>query len=127
MKTDSTQATEVKAVLDELIHSASNAHLDILTTLYHEDMKIYLLDPSRELHVMGKLGFIEHLTELMKSGNAPSTWAKYHIVEADEKRGHVVISRKVNLTGEEQLITLSIDFIFEDGRWQITKEIIYTV
>ena len=127
MKSDSPQAVEVKKVLDELINLASSAHFDILETLYHDDMNIYMLDPNRELHIMDKRGFINHLTESTKDGNFPSTWAKYHLVEADEKHGHVVISRKVNLTGEEQLITLSIDFVYESNRWQITREMIFAV
>lgn len=125
MSPDSPQAQEVKQSLDALIHSASNAHFDILETLYHDHMKIYMLDPNRDLHIMEKRGFIDHLTESLKEGKHPSTWAKYHVVEADEKYGHVVISRKVNLTGEEQLITLSIDFVYESGRWQITREMIF--
>ncbi|GAA0410426.1 hypothetical protein GCM10009133_18710 [Cocleimonas flava] len=126
MTPNSAQAQTVKETLDSLIHAASSAHLEILETLYHNDMKIYMLAGSDQLHIMNKPDFIAHLKESMKDGNTPSTWANYHLVEADETYGHVIISRKVNLTGEEKIITLSIDFIFEDGRWQITREVIYT-
>ncbi|WP_256367499.1 hypothetical protein [Ruegeria sp. THAF33] len=36
------------------------------------------------------------------------------------------IRRKNNVTNRKQLVTLSIDFVFEDGRWQITREVIMT-
>lgn len=125
MTPDSVQAKQVKQTVDNLIHSASKAQFDILDSLYHDDMNIYMLDGDSNLHIMDKPGFTSHIKNSTKDGNLPSTWAKYHIVEADESNGHVVISRKVNLTGEESIITLSIDFIFEDDRWQITREVIF--
>ena len=121
------EATAIKETLDNLIHSAANAHLDILETLYHEDMAIQMLDENNELHQMGKRDFIEFLKLSLKDGNVPSTWAKYHLVEANEKNGHILISRRINLGGgKEHEITLSIDFIFESARWQITREVIFT-
>lgn len=127
MSPDSPQAAEVKDTLDRLIHSASNSDFDILEIVYHDQMKIYMLDGNYELHTMGKKGFIEHVTSSTEAATAANVWAKYHSVEADERNGHVVISRKVNLTGVVQIVTLSIDFVYEDGRWQITREVIYAV
>ncbi|MGQ7845184.1 hypothetical protein ACUNV4_11955 [Granulosicoccus sp. 3-233] len=51
-------------------------------------------------------------------------WAQYHLVEADDTRGHILISRRNNVTGRRQLLTLSIDFVLEDDRWQISREVI---
>jgi len=51
--------------IDKLIDCASRGKLDILETLYHDDMKIYM--------------------------------------------------------------SLSIDFVFEDDRWQITREVIFAI
>ena len=127
MNANPTQVKVIKETLDNLIHSASNAHLDILETLYHDDMKIYMFDKNHDLHQMSKRDFIDYLKLSSGENNTPSTWAKYHIVEADEKNGHVLIDRKVNLGGGEQLdVTLSIDFVFESGRWQITREVIFS-
>lgn len=125
MTPNSPQSTEVKAALDKLIHSVSNEQFEILDAIYHQSMKIYMLDGNDDLTQMDKTGFMNHVSEATKSAEEPHTWAKYHLVEADETNGHVIISRRVNLTGELQTITLSIDFVFEDGRWQITREIIF--
>lgn len=130
MTPNSPQAAEVKAEIDKLIDHASRGELDILETLYHDDMNIYMLGgggEDTELQIIDKPGFIAHLNDTIKGGDFPSTWAKFHIVEADEKNGHVVISRKTNLGTEGKVISLSIDFVFEDGRWQITREVIFTV
>ena len=120
----SPKAQELKAELDKLIDAASNFEFDILKTIYHDDMKIYMIGEDNELHISDKAGFIDHVTKATEAAVKPNIWAKYHSVEADDTNGHIVISRKVNLTGTERLVTLSIDFVFEDSRWQITREII---
>lgn len=127
MSPDSPQAVEVKKTLDCLIDSASNSDFSILEVTYHDQMKIFMLDGNYDLHIMDKKGFVDHVTQSTEASAAPNMWAEYHSVEANETNGHVIISRKVNLTGVEQIVTLSIDFVFEDGRWQITREVIYAV
>lgn len=130
MEANSPQAAEIKAEIDKLIDHVSRGELDILETLYHDDMKIYMLNKggeNTELQIIDKSGFIAHLNDTIKGGNFPNTWARFHVVEADQKNGHVVISRKTNLGTEGKVISLSIDFIFEDGRWQITREVIFAI
>lgn len=124
LRSDSPQATEVKAALDELIASASASEFDILDRIYHDNMQIFMLGEDGEVQRNDKAGFIRHVTESTEAAIEPNIWAKYHSVEANETQGHVVISRRVNLTGSEKIVTLSIDFVHEDGRWQITREII---
>lgn len=126
MTPNSLHAVEVKTTLDKLIHSVTDQVFDILESTYHENMRIYMMAGNDVLHQMNKVAFKNHIAESIKSTDAPSVWANYHLVEADEKNGHVIISRKVNLTGIEQVVTLSIDFIYEDNRWQITREVIFT-
>ncbi|MEM9605174.1 MAG: hypothetical protein AAGA11_20090 [Pseudomonadota bacterium] len=127
MTTDSAQARDIKSALDELIHSAANSHLEILESLYHRDMTVHMLAPDNSLHTFDKPGFITQMQKTLETNGPPDSWAKYHTVDATAGRGHVLISRRVNLTGDEvSLITLSIDFVFEDGRWQIIREVIFT-
>lgn len=125
MTPDSPQALEVRVALDELIHSASNFDFTILELIYHDEMSIYLIDGNLDLHRMDKAGFIEQVIQGTESAETPNIWAKFHLVEADDTNGHVIISRKVNLTGKEQIVTLSIDLVYEDDRWQIIREVIF--
>lgn len=125
MKTNSSQAAQVKSSIDKLILSATNKDFDILESIYHDSMTIYMLDGNNDLHQMNKAQFKDHVTASTNAAEVPQDWAKYHLVEADETNGHVIISRKVNLTGELQIVTLSIDLIFEEDRWQITREVIF--
>ncbi|NIA71320.1 nuclear transport factor 2 family protein [Pelagibius litoralis] len=124
LSSDSPQAAEVKAALDELIASATAGEFDILERIYHDDMRIYMFGADGAVQFNDKSGFIKHVTESTEAAVEPNNWAKYHSIEANESEGHVVISRKVNLTGSEQIVTLSIDFVLEDGRWQILREVI---
>ena len=126
MTPNSPQAADVKAAIDGLIHSASTFDFSVLERIYHDDMKIFMMGPEGSVNQSDKAGFIKHVTDKTNETGTPDTWSKFHLVEADERNGHVVISRKVNLTGEMQIVTLSIDLIFEDGRWQITREVIAT-
>lgn len=126
MTPNSSQTAEVKAAIDGLIHSASNYDFSVLERIYHDDMKIFMIGPEGAMNQSDKAGFIKHVTDKTNEAETPHIWSKYHLVEADEHCGHVVISRKVNLTGEMQIVTLSIDLIFEDDRWQITREVICT-
>ncbi|MEX0349205.1 MAG: hypothetical protein AB3N15_07235 [Paracoccaceae bacterium] len=126
MTTDHPQATAVKATLDDLIAGVSGHALDVLERTYHEDMQIYLMMGSETLVRNDKPGFMAHIQEVMGDAVDHNVWARYHLVEADDTNGHILISRKNNLTGQEEIITLSIDFVFEDGRWQIIREVILT-
>lgn len=126
MTPNSPQAAAVKSALDDLIQSATHADFGILDKMYHADMRIYMFGPDGQLHVSDKTAFTQHVKKSAEGAKPPSDWAKYHLVEADETRGHVLISRKVDLTGTLQIVTLSIDFVFEDGRWQIIREVIFT-
>lgn len=125
MTPDSSQAVAVKARINELITGVSNSDFGILDDIYHADMRIYMLNGPDALSVSNKAQFTDHVRTSTEASEAPNMWAKFHLVQADAGNGHVLISRKVNLTGTEETVTLSIDLVFESGRWQITREVIF--
>lgn len=124
MSPDTPAAADVRSTIEGLIASAGKNDLSVLDGLYHEDMQIFMLGANGAVQTANKAQFIAQLTEIAANGNMPDTWADFHHVEADDTHGHVVISRKVNLGGGDGIITLSIDLIHQDGRWQITREVI---
>lgn len=119
-------AASVQETLDGLIHGVSGHSFEVLNNLYHRDMQTYLLLNDGTLMRNDKSGFMAFIKENMGALKDDNPWVKYHLVEADDTHGHIVVSRKNNATGRYQLISLSIDLVFEDGRWQITREIIMT-
>lgn len=126
LSTDHPNASAVKATLDALISGVSGHSFEVLDKTYHRDMQTYLLVDGGVLMQNDKIGFMDHVKSAMGQMTDHDPWAHYHLVEADETTGHVLISRKNNVTNRKQLVTLSIDFVFEDGRWQITREVIMT-
>ncbi|WP_394199246.1 hypothetical protein [Litoreibacter albidus] len=126
MTEEHTNATAVKETLDGLIHGVSGHSFEVLDSLYHRDMRTYLLLNDGTLMRSDKKGFMAFIKNNMGALKDDDPWVKYHLVEADDTHGHIVVSRKNDATGRYQLISLSIDFVFEDGRWQITREVIMT-
>lgn len=118
------KAVTLKAALDSLIHAASHSDVDMLDRIYHQDMKILMLTPDGSLNVSDKAAFMDFIKAAMGGEDKPNTWAKYHSVSVEGDTGHIFLSRRNNLMGAERHITLSIDFVFEDDRWQITREVI---
>lgn len=119
-------ASVVKKTLDGLIHGVSGHSFEVLDNLYHRDMQTYVLLNDGTLMRNDKNGFMAFIKHNMGALKDDNPWVKYHLVEADDTHGHIVVSRKNDATGRYQLISLSIDFVLEDGRWQITREIIMT-
>lgn len=126
MTDDHINATAVKAALHGLIHGVSGHSFDVLDNLYHRNMRTYVLLNDGTLVRHDKNGFMELVKHNMGALKDDDPWVKYHLVEADDEHGHIVVSRKNDATGRYQLISLSIDFVFEDDRWQIIREIIMT-
>ncbi|MEX0303288.1 MAG: hypothetical protein AB3N24_12780 [Leisingera sp.] len=126
MTEDHANASAVKETLDGLIHGVSGHSFEVLDNLYHRDMQTYVLLNNGTLMRNDKKGFMEFIKNNMGALKDDNPWVKYHLVEADDTHGHIVVSRKNGATGRYQLISLSIDFVLEGGRWQITREIIMT-
>lgn len=126
MTTDAPQVAEIKAAIERLMNSAKNGEIEFLEEIYHEHMRIYMINGDNEVMEMNKPMFIAHIKKAVEAGEGVNTWAKFHKIEANENAGHVLISRKVNLTGTEKMITLSIDLVRAEKRWQIIRETIFT-
>ena len=126
MTPDHPNVPAVKATLDELINAVSGHSFNELDQTYHKDMRTYLLLEDGGFVQNDKPGFMEYVQAAMRLEEDHCPWAEYHLVEASDTRGHILISRKNKVTKRTQLVTLSIDFIFEGGRWQIIREVIMT-
>lgn len=126
MTPDHPNAASVKATLDALMSGVSGHSFEVLDQIYHADMQTYLLVEGGQLIRNDKPGFMQHVKDAMAQMKDPNPWAHYHLVEANDTHGHVLVSRKNNVTNRKQLVTLSIDFVRENDRWQITREVIMT-
>ncbi|WP_136660205.1 hypothetical protein [Nitratireductor sp. XY-223] len=123
--TDARQA-EIRATIDALIIAGTTSDLGGLDRIYHDNMNIVMIDTDGNLTRADKPTFIAMLKEMVdQSDGAANDWAEYNVVEASGDAGHVLITRKVNLGGDDRILVLSIDLVFENDRWQVTREVIF--
>ncbi|EGQ7996630.1 hypothetical protein D8T51_22340 [Vibrio vulnificus] len=115
----------IKSKMTELMDSATHYDLNTLDSIYHRDMKILMIDAEGHLTHSDKPGFISMFNTMKKQGVPVNTWAQYNDISVDGDKAHVLITRKNKLAGYNSLLVLSIDFIFEDDRWQIVREVIF--
>lgn len=116
----------VRETIERLIDAGTTSDLSALKNIYHDSMRIYMIDTDHNLMQHDKSGFIEMLQGMVASNNGkPNKWAKYNSITADGDHGHVLITRKVAFGDDDRILVLSIDLLFEDDRWQVTREVIF--
>lgn len=117
---------EVRATIEALIDAGVTANVDGLDRIYHRDMKILMVDPAGALNGHDKTSFMAMLKSSIAGTNPDDhRWAQFHSVEADGNLGHVAITRKVPIGGQNMILNLSIDLIFDDNCWQVIREVIF--
>ncbi|QFT55897.1 hypothetical protein [Microbulbifer sp. THAF38] len=119
-------AKEIEAFIDYLVQAGVHYRVDELESVYHRDMQVYMLDESDQLTVADKTAFIDLFKQKRDAGELPlNGWTKIHHVAANNNSALVIFSRRNNLSGQERKLRLGIDLIYEDGRWQVIREIIF--
>ncbi len=112
------------AKVQDLMKFGTSANMVELDKIYHEDIVVMDLNIDGRLVTLHKKDFMAMLKEAFKDKiSEEHLWAKIHSLTVDGDKGHVLISRKIPVGGPKMHIELSIDFIFEDGRWQVTREV----
>lgn len=117
----------IKNTIQALIEAGTSFDTDQLELIYHKDLQVIMIDEAGNKMIADKAAFKELFDTKRKNGEAPlNTWAEFNHVEGDEEKGHVIVSRKVQLTEEERKLVLSIDLVWEDDRWQVIREVIFS-
>ena len=116
-----TQTKEgIRKTIESLIATATTFDVEKLDEIYHDSLHVLMIDASGQT-------FKDLFQSKRDNGDEPlNTWAEFIHIECNQTNGHAVLRRKVNLTRTEQKIALSIDLIWEDSRWQVTREVIFT-
>ncbi|MDO6732363.1 nuclear transport factor 2 family protein [Marinovum sp. 2_MG-2023] len=117
---------QVRQAVDELIETATSYDVDALERIYHDDLHVIMIDHEHNLNTANKEAF-KGLFASKRAANDPpmNTWAKYHSIDVSGDTAHVLLSRKNDLNGTDMDLTLSIDLVFQDNRWQVKREVIF--
>lgn len=126
MKDDDSRVAEVRNAIDALIQTATNYDVDVLERIYHDDLKVIMIDTNHNVNTANKSTFTDLFKSKRDAGDPPmNTWAKYHQINVDGDNAHVLLSRKNDLSGQNMDLILSIDLVHEDNRWQVMREVIF--
>ena len=123
------EKTEVglKKAIGRLITPDANFGINDLDSIYHEDMVVVMIDEKDNKAVFYKEKFKHMIAKKLNTKDGQdNTWVKFHHTEIMGDKAFMVMTRKVNITGEKRKLQVSLDFVWEDMRWQITKENIYS-
>jgi ketosteroid isomerase-like protein len=121
--TERTEAA-LRARIEELMKAGVSADMETLDGIYHDDIVVMDLSIDGRLVTLHKKDFMALLEQTFKDENPEDhMWARIHSVTVSGDRGHVLISRKIPVGGPNMKIDLSIDFVFQDGRWQVIREV----
>ena len=125
--TDTTKAKEqVRQAIDDLIQTATSYDVDTLERIYHDDLHVVMIDTDHNLNTANKDAFKALFASKRDAGDPPmNTWAKFHSIDVTGDTSHVVLSRKNDLSGTNMDLTLSIDLVHQDDRWQVLREVIF--
>lgn len=126
MTTESTEVQKVRQAIDDLIQTATTYDIKTLERIYHDTLHVVMIDNEYNVNTANKEAFKGLFASKRDAGDPPmNTWAKFHSIEVEASKAHVLLSRKNDLSGTNMDLTLSIDLIHEDGRWQVTREVIF--
>lgn len=126
MTLDSTPEADVRQAMDDLIQTATTYDVATLERIYHDRLHVVMIDHEGNLTTANKEGFKALFASKRDAGDPPmNTWANFHRIDVTGDAAHVVVSRKNDLSGVNMDLTLSIDLVREDDRWQVLREVIF--
>lgn len=125
MSVEQTPAEEVKGTIERLIQAGTTFDLDTLEQIYHDDLKVFMMDDQGQTMVADKT-VIKAMFQSKRDNNEPTlnTWADIHNIDVSQDKAHVLISRKAKFMAQEQLYVLSIDLIKTAENWQVLREVV---
>lgn len=117
----------LKKAINRLIKPGENFGMTTLDSIYHDDMIVIMIDQNDNKSIFRKDAFKKLIaSKLDGEERTNNTWAKFVHIEVNQDKGHIVVKRRVNLTEEKSELTVILDFIWKDNRWQIIREVILT-
>lgn len=126
MSEKSQYTAAVKQVINDLISAGTSFDIDQLEHIYHDDLQVLMITEDGNITEANKGGFKDMFrSKLDAGGPALNTWADFNHIQANDQNAHVLVRRKVKLMEDEQDLTLSIDLVHEDYRWQVIREVIF--
>jgi|GEM_PF-342280 len=113
----------LKKSIEKLIAPDDDYGIEDLDAIYHKDMIVILIDHLDNKKLFRKDEFMSMIAKKVEEKDEEdNTWVQFHHIDVTDDKGLIIMKRKVNLTGKKSQLHASIDFVWEDNRWQIIRE-----
>ncbi len=114
----------LKQAIESLIKAGTVFDTEQLELIYHENLKVFMVDDKGQSAMLDKKTVKSMFQSKRENGDTPlNNWVEFSHIEVDGDLGHAIVIRKVDLTGVEQKFVFSIELIWEENRWQVTREV----
>jgi ketosteroid isomerase-like protein len=115
----------LKQAIENVIKAGTTFDIEQLEHVYHENLKVILVGQNGLNGILDKQSVKGMFQAKRDNGDTPlNDWAEFNHIEANGDLGHVIVTRKVNLTGVEQRFVFSIDLVKNEDGWLVTKEVV---
>ena len=115
----------LKKVINRLIEPDEDFGIATLDAIYHDDMIVVMIDENDHKSIFRKEAFKKLIASKLEGDErTKNTWAKFIHIEVNKDNGHIVVKRRINLTNRINELTVILDFLWFNNRWQIIRETI---
>jgi hypothetical protein len=121
--TGSTLEKEVKKTVESLIEYGTSYNVEKLNEIYDDSLKIVKIDELGNVEVLTKKETLDFFASKRTRGDEPlGKETVYNYVEADEHRGHVIVTRHMKMKDRPEKSIFSLHLEKKNGRWVVVRE-----
>ncbi|MDN3667988.1 peroxiredoxin-like family protein [Echinicola jeungdonensis] len=115
----------LKQAIENVIQAGTTFEIEQLEQVYHENLKVIMVDQNGLNGILDKQSVKNMFQAKRDNGDSPlNDWAEFNHIQANGDLGHVIVTRKVNLTGVEQRFVFNIDLVRNGEGWLVTREVV---
>lgn len=115
--------TEVRTVIECLIHNGCHYNLEELDELYHPDLKIIIINETGQILTFNRQENMDFFAAKKASGAPPlDTSVEFNYIEANSITAYAIVTRYMNMGYRPEKIIFSLELKKTSGTWQIYRE-----
>ena len=115
----------LKQAIENVIKVGTTFDIKQLEYIYHENVQVIMVGQNGLNGILDKQSIKAMFQAKKDNGDSPlNDSVEFNLIQANGDSGHVIVTRKVNLTGVEQRLVFSIDLIKKGDSWLVTREVV---
>ncbi len=115
----------LKQAIENVIKVGTTFDIEQLEYIYHENLQVIMVGQNGLNGILDKQSVKAMFQAKKDNGDSPlNDSVEFNLIQANGDLGHVIVTRKVNLTGVEQRLVFSIDLIKKGDSWLVTREVV---